>query len=184
MDEANSTHDAARGPARGRMSRKRFLGLGAAGAAGLVVGCGSREQEGQASGTYDERFRPQYHFSPRENWMNDPNGLVYYEGEYHLFFQHNPSGNTWDNISWGHAVSEDLARWEQLPVALEPDDLGLIFSGSAVVDERNTSGFFDGGPGLVAIYTNAGGKDYEEQVQSVAYSWTGAGPGPSTRATP
>ncbi len=110
------------------------------------------------------------HFSPGNGWINDPNGLVFYEGEYHLFYQHNASGDTWGNISWGHAVSRDLVRWEELDVALEPDDLGLIFSGSAVVDKEDTSGFFDGGSGLVALYTNASGKDYAQQVQSLAYS--------------
>jgi fructan beta-fructosidase len=98
--------------------------------------------------------------------MNDPNGLVYHQGEYHLFFQHNPESVEHANLSWGHAVSRDLARWEELPVALEPDDLGEIYSGSAVVDHHNTSGFFPGEPGLVAIYTSAG----DTQQQSIAYS--------------
>lgn len=170
----------ARRPAgRGRISRRRFLGLGAAGAAGLALGCGAEQrQAGRGedpiarpyTGGYDERFRPRFHFSPGNGWINDPNGLVFFDGEYHLFFQHNPDGDTWGNISWGHAVSPDLVRWEELEVALEPDDLGLIWSGSAVVDGSDTSGFFDGQPGLVALYTNAGGKDYAEQVQSLAYS--------------
>ncbi|MCA0754989.1 glycoside hydrolase family 32 protein [Paenibacillus sp. N4] len=99
--------------------------------------------------------------------MNDPNGLVYFKGEYHLFYQYNPFGNEWGNMSWGHAISKDLVHWKHLPVALEPDHLGMIFSGSAVVDERNTSGFFtDKSGGLVAIYTSSG----ETQQQSIAYS--------------
>ncbi|MFS8186246.1 glycoside hydrolase family 32 protein [Rossellomorea marisflavi] len=123
---------------------------------------------------YTEKFRPQFHFSPGEQWMNDPNGLVYFEGEYHLFFQHHPDGNTWGPMHWGHAVSRDLVHWEELPIALYPDELGTIFSGSAVVDWHNSTGFFqEGKPGLVAIYTNhdtdpVSGKI--RQRQSVAYS--------------
>lgn len=121
-------------------------------------------------GLYDEPFRGQVRFSPGRNWINDPTGLVYYRGEYHLFYQYNPFGKTWGNMSWGHAVSRDLLHWRELPVALRPDRLGCIFSGSAVVDEKDTSGFFGGGEGLVAIYTNAGGKDFSRQAQSIAYS--------------
>lgn len=116
---------------------------------------------------YDELYRPQYHFTARENWLNDPNGLVYYEGEYHLFFQHNPEGVDWGNMTWGHAVSTDLLHWQQLPNALTPDELGTIFSGSAVIDWANTGGFQDGPePALVAFYTSAG----KPMAQSLAYS--------------
>lgn len=80
---------------------------------------------------YDEPFRPQFHFTPRKNWMNDPNGLVYYKGEYHLFFQYNPFGNEWGHMSWGHAVSRDLVHWKQLPVAIPEQNGVMIFSGSA-----------------------------------------------------
>ena len=79
----------------------------------------------------NEPWRPQFHFTPAKNWMNDPNGMVYYQGEYHLFFQYNPSGNTWGNISWGHAVSRDLVHWHELPVAIPADDQNYAFSGSA-----------------------------------------------------
>jgi len=111
--------------------------------------------------------QPDYHFAPAENWMNDPNGLVFYEGEYHLFYQYNPHGDRWGHMSWGHAVSRDLVNWEELPVAIPETDV-MAFSGSAVVDWNNTSGFGrDGKPPLVAIYTGAGP---DGQSQYVAYS--------------
>jgi fructan beta-fructosidase len=106
-------------------------------------------------------YRPTYHFTPPAGWMNDPNGLVFYEGEYHLFYQHLfPS-------HWGHAVGHDLVHWTHLPIALTPDERGLIASGSAVVDWEDRSGFFDGRPGLVAIFTHW--RD-DAQEQSIAYS--------------
>ncbi len=92
---------------------------------------------------YTETYRPQFHFSPKEKWLNDPNGMVYFEGEYHLFFQYHPHGTTWGPMYWGHAVSHDLLHWEELPIALYPDEHGAIFSGSCVVDCKNTSGFFE-----------------------------------------
>ena len=98
--------------------------------------------------------RPQFHFSPKENWMNDPNGLVYYKGEYHLFFQYYPNATVWGPMHWGHAVSKDLIHWEQLPIALYPDSLGLIFSGSIVIDSLNTSGLKSGEEApMIAIFT-------------------------------
>jgi sucrose-6-phosphate hydrolase SacC (GH32 family) len=117
---------------------------------------------------YREAHRPQLHFTARRGWINDPNGLVYYEGEYHLFYQHNPYEREWENMHWGHAVSSDLLRWEELPVALYPDAIGTMFSGSAVIDFANTSGFGkDGHPPMVAVYTAAGRAG---QVQCLAYS--------------
>ncbi|WP_372630182.1 PfkB family carbohydrate kinase [Cohnella sp.] len=107
------------------------------------------------SQTTQEKYRPQFHFSPSSGWLNDPNGLVYFEGEYHLFYQHYPDKNVWGPMHWGHAVSQDLVRWEHLPIAMSPDRNGMIFSGSAVVDWNDASGFFDGGHGLVAIFTHA-----------------------------
>lgn len=111
-----------------------------------------------------EKYRPLYHFSPAYGWMNDPNGMVYKDGEYHLFYQYNPYGSMWGNMHWGHATSKDLIRWDHQPVAIAPDALGTIFSGSCVVDKDNTAGF---GPGaIVAFYTSAS----DRQVQSMAYS--------------
>ncbi len=125
---------------------------------------------------YQEKFRPQFHFSPPEKWMNDPNGLVYNDGVYHLFYQYYPEDIVWGPMHWGHAVSKDMVYWEHKPIALYPDELGYIFSGSAVMDDKNTSGF--GTPAespMVAIYTyhlmegeKAGRNDF--QTQGIAYS--------------
>lgn len=105
---------------------------------------------------YSERYRPQFHFTAKTNWLNDPNGCVFYNGQYHLFFQHNPIGLDWGEMTWGHAVSTDLVRWHQLSNAIKPYDGGTIFSGSAVVDLKNTSGFGQPeSPPLVAVFTHA-----------------------------
>jgi fructan beta-fructosidase len=110
------------------------------------------------------RYRPRYHFAPAQGWMNDPNGLLRHEGEYHLFFQHNPEGTDWGNMSWGHAVSRDLQHWEHLPVAIPVSGTEQVFSGSAVVDHDNTSGLGEPGrPAMVAIYTAF---DVETGIQS------------------
>ncbi|MFJ8363489.1 GH32 C-terminal domain-containing protein [Streptomyces sp. NPDC093984] len=122
---------------------------------------------------YHEQFRPQFHFTPAQNWMNDPNGLIWYKGQYHLFFQYNPSGNTWGNMSWGHAVSTDLVHWRQLPVALPQDDQEMVFSGSVVLDRDNTTGFgTKADPPLVAVYTSLQ-KATGRQEQALAYSTDG-----------
>jgi levanase len=119
---------------------------------------------------YTEQYRPQFHYTPAKNWMNDPNGLVFYQGEYHLFYQHNPSGNQWGNMSWGHAVSPDLVHWTELPVAIPQDDQEMIFSGSAVIDTNNTSGFgTKDNPAMVAVYTRLD-KATGVQAQALAYS--------------
>jgi sucrose-6-phosphate hydrolase SacC (GH32 family) len=120
----------------------------------------------------DEQFRPQVHFSPEHNWTNDPNGMVYFEGEYHLFFQYNPFGDTWGHMSWGHAVSKDLLHWQELPVAIPEAKNEMIFTGSVVVDEHNTSGLCDGGKAcLVAVYTGHRREgDSQREVQNITSS--------------
>ena len=123
-----------------------------------------------AENLYHEALRSQLQFSPKRGWMNDPNGLVFYNGEYHLFFQHNPYGWTWGNMHWGHATSRDLIHWHEHGEALYPDDMGPMFSGSAVVDWKNTSGFgSDGKPPMVLMYTASG----RPTVQGLAFSTDG-----------
>ena len=124
---------------------------------------------------YREHWRPQFHFTPARGWMNDPNGMVYHDGEYHLFFQHNPFGTDWGNMTWGHAVSTDMVHWRQLHDVIHPDALGTIFSGSGVVDHGNTTGLEAGEQKpIVAIYTSAGGTSAASRgqpfTQSIAYS--------------
>lgn len=117
---------------------------------------------------YKEQNRPQFHFTTRRGWINDPNGLVYHNGEYHLYYQHNPYEREWENMHWGHAVSKDLIHWKELPTALFPDQHGTMFSGSAVVDYDNTAGYNKGStPAMIAAYTAA---SPEKQVQCIAYS--------------
>ena len=112
-------------------------------------------------------MRPQYHYAAAANWLSDPNGLVHWNNEWHLFYQYNPHSEDWGHMSWGHAVSRDLAQWEELPPALTGDELGMIFSGSAVIDHANTAGF--GAEAMVAIYTSASCTP-QRQSQSLAWS--------------
>ena len=148
----------------------------------LIVSCKNKESEHTTASEltktnyYTEPYRPQFHFTPEEKWMNDPNGMVYHKGVYHLFYQYYPEDIVWGPMHWGHATSTDLLHWEHKPIALFPDEHGLIFSGSAVVDFENTSGFgTKENPPLVAIFTyhlvdgeKAGRKDF--QTQGIAYS--------------
>ena len=124
---------------------------------------------------YNAPHRPQIHFSPKAKWMNDPNGMVYYKGIYHMFFQYYPDSTVWGPMHWGHAISKDLVHWDEQPIALYPDSLGFIFSGSAVVDSNNTSGFGkDGKIPLVAIFTYhnpvLSRQKKDPQYQGLAYS--------------
>ena len=120
------------------------------------------------SDTFDtsnvEKYRPAFHHSPLYGWMNDPNGMFYKDGVWHLYYQYNPYGSKWQNMSWGHSTSTDLVNWEHHPVAIEPNSLGQVFSGSCVVDSDNTAGF--GKDAVIALYTSAG----INQMQSLAYS--------------
>ena len=175
----------------------------------LLVGCsgGNDSDSGQPQSSHLETYRPQLSYTAAKNWLNDPNGLVYHDGEYHLFYQYNPNGNTWGDMSWGHAVSTDLLHWNELPVALTAEkDAGgkltqMFFSGSVVVDTNNTSGLGSAGkPAMVAIYTSVypQGKTLANgqvlvpntQSQSIAYSldrgrtWTQYAANPVIAAPP
>ncbi|MDR2466101.1 MAG: 2,6-beta-D-fructofuranosidase [Prevotellaceae bacterium] len=136
--------------------------------AGNPAGLDAIRQSDEIAGAdsmYRESNRPRFHFTARRGWTNDPNGLVFHDGEYHLFYQHNPYEREWENMHWGHAVSRDLMHWEELPLALSPDEHGTIFSGSAVIDRDNTAGF--GSNAMIALYT---ADSPEKQVQCLAYS--------------
>jgi len=142
----------------------------------FLVACNTVKKQDASPATSGEPYRPQIHFSPKAHWMNDPNGMVFYNDQYHLFYQYYPDSTVWGPMHWGHATSKDLVHWEHLPIALYPDSLGYIFSGSAVVDVNNTSGFGTNGKvPIIAIFTHhdpkgekAGANNY--QNQSIAYS--------------
>ncbi len=142
----------------------------------ILIGCTPKTQESVVEQPSDSQYRPAYHFTPESGWMNDPNGLVYYEGEYHLFYQYYPDSNVWGPMHWGHAVSTDLVQWEHLPIALYPDSLGYIFSGSAAIDWKNTTGFgTEENPAMVAMYTyhdpiGERNETVDFQYQGIAYS--------------
>jgi fructan beta-fructosidase len=152
----------------------------------LLLSYFSMAQRSQNDTTYRQRYRPQFHFSPKKNWTNDPNGLVYFAGEYHLFYQHNPFGDRWGHMTWGHAVSKDLVKWTELPPAIAEENGVMIFSGCVVIDSLNSSGF--GKNAMVAIYT--GHEEGKRQTQHLAYStdrgrtWTKYAQNPILNYTP
>jgi fructan beta-fructosidase len=131
---------------------------------------GHRQHELHAARVQAPPSRPVLHFTPEKNWINDPNGLIWLDGEYHLFYQHNPFGDQWGHMSWGHAVSRDALAWEHLPIAIPEADGVMAFSGTAVLDRENTSGFGkDGSPALVAVYTGHEA-NAKRQHQNLAFS--------------
>lgn len=142
----------------------------------VILWCCGSNQDVNFVPSEKEQYRPDYHFTPAKGWMNDPNGMFYLDGEYHLFYQYYPDSTVWGPMHWGHAVSSDLVTWEELPIALFPDSLGYIFSGSAVVDTENTSGLGTSeNPPIVAIFTyhnmageKSGAEDF--QYQGIAFS--------------
>ena len=130
------------------------------------------------TGLYQEKYRPTAHFTAARGWINDPNGLVWANNRYHLFFQHNPAGRDWGNMHWGHAVSTDLLHWEQQDIALFPDEMGTMFSGSAIVDTRNRTGLKETDQDVILLfYTAAGGSSRQSEgqpfTQCLAYSTDG-----------
>jgi len=148
--------------------RGKTVKIGYEGDAAALARVYQSDEIAGADSLYREANRPQFHFTTRRGWINDPNGLLYADGEYHLYYQHNPYEREWENMHWGHAVSRDLVHWTELDDALRPDALGTMFSGSAVVDHENTSGFGRGA--LVAFYTAAAPG---HQTQCVAWSSDG-----------
>ncbi len=150
----------------------------------IIYSCGEEQPKVAINNTtitngYNEQHRPQFHFTPEANWMNDPNGMFYYEGKHHLFYQYFPDSTVWGPMHWGHAQSEDLVHWEHLPIGLYPDSIGCIFSGGAVVDNNNTSKLgTTEKPPIVATFTHHDfvgekAKTNDFQKQSIAYSLDG-----------
>ena len=143
----------------------------------LLTSCTENKIKEKQVANFQEKYRPQVHFTPEKNWMNDPNGMVFYKGEYHLFYQHYPEKPVWGPMHWGHAISKDLVHWEHLPIAIYPDSLGYIFSGGAIVDFNNTSGLgTKENPPLIAFFTyhdmeaEKQERYHEVESQAIAYS--------------
>ncbi|MGM9637945.1 MAG: glycoside hydrolase family 32 protein [Eubacteriales bacterium] len=127
------------------------------------------------AGIYKEELRPMVHFTSRIGWINDPNGLICYQGKYHMFYQHNPAGSSWGNMSWGHAISDDLIHWHELEDALYPDEMGTMFSGSAIEDRKNVTGLREGDNNVILLYYTAAGNTSDlsqgkKSTQCLAYS--------------
>ena len=150
----------------------------------VVSSCKKEQHPGEStrvniSKSYQEKHRPQLHFTPEAKWMNDPNGMFYYDGKYHLFYQYYPDSTVWGPMHWGHAESKDLVYWKHLPIGLFPDSIGCIFSGGAIVDTDNTSklGTIENPP-IIATFTHHNFEDEKAktndfQKQSIAYSLNG-----------
>ena len=148
----------------------------------FIIGCKGKSETNQnvdeliiENYSEEDLYRPNFHFTPKKAWMNDPNGMFYYNGYYHLYFQYHPDSNVWGPMHWGHAISTDMISWTEQPIAIYPDELGTIFSGSAVVDISNSSGLGEVSKAIpiVAIYTSSKkleGNDNWKQTQSVAFS--------------
>lgn len=138
---------------------------------GPSAGLKQLEQSDEIKGhdsLYREHKRPQFHFTTKRGWINDPNGLIFHDGEYHLFYQHNPYEREWENMHWGHAVSKDLMHWKELPTALYPDSTGTMFSGSAIIDYENAAGYNENGKSAMIVAYTAASED--RQIQCIAYS--------------
>lgn len=150
----------------------------------VIYGCKQEQaqtiiDDATISDYYKEPHRPQFHFTPEAKWMNDPNGMFYYDGKYHLFYQYYPDSTVWGPMHWGHAESNDMIHWDHLPIGLYPDSIGCIFSGGAVVDNNNTSQLgYDDHPPIIATFTHHDfvgekAKTNDFQKQSIAYSVDG-----------
>ncbi len=144
----------------------RFMGKTLTLAVAPCMEIAFEESDNMDISDYSEHYRPEVHFTTKNGWINDPNGLIYLDGKYHMFYQHNPCENKWGNMHWGHAISDDMIHWEETDVALFPDKSGAMFSGSAIIDERNLSGLEkDGKKAALLFYTAT-----EPFSQYVAYS--------------
>ncbi|HEY3377299.1 MAG TPA: glycoside hydrolase family 32 protein, partial [Armatimonadota bacterium] len=169
-------------PWQGKTATIQVAGLPPTASGLLAIVCA--DSAPGADDRYQEASRPQFHFSSRRGWLNDPNGLVYYQGEYHLFYQHNPYGVQWENMHWGHAVSPDLVHWQELPAALYPfsQAKGHAYSGSVVVDHANSAGFGQGtAPAMIAAFTDTACGEALAYSNDCGRSWSYAPDNPVVR---